>query len=305
MCGLPGVLNCRLTSDAVVVVATPGTDTRLLRARVQVVCADAGDPRPVEVRTAAVATAGSGWLGALARGRAGSPLAVAAASVMVMAAIAFLPGTPTATDDEGTAQVAAPAATGGSEAVPTPVSRPRPVGTPFGSVVAGGDNGTEVLRGGPGSVPEGVAPAGGPGVVFGPTTVTAAGVSTGLAGVAPSPPLVDTAGIAAPVVAVPIGPAVPAPLPLPAAPAPAPSAEEGAPEATTPARAAPADATRKAVGRKVKEASITTVAVGVEEPAPARSPAAAVDAAVADGPGRSDAAGPPKQTGQDKGKAKG
>ncbi|MGH9179275.1 MAG: hypothetical protein ACRD0N_12075, partial [Acidimicrobiales bacterium] len=63
LCGLPGVLDCRFTGEAVVVVATPGTDTRLLRARAQAVCADAGEPRPLEVRTAAVAAAGSsGWM---------------------------------------------------------------------------------------------------------------------------------------------------------------------------------------------------------------------------------------------------
>ena len=94
LCALPGARRCRVTDQAVVVDADPGTDLRLLRARAQVVCAELEETRPVEVRMASQPAAGGpGVLGAALR-RAGHPLVIATVSVVALAAIAVAPERP-------------------------------------------------------------------------------------------------------------------------------------------------------------------------------------------------------------------
>jgi len=100
---LPGVVDCNLTDDAIVMVAAAGTDLRLVRARAEVVCI--GDPRPVSVSAApAMVPAGAGVFGRRPLRGVETPTAVAAASVLALALIAFLPGA----DDPGRAGGPAP-----------------------------------------------------------------------------------------------------------------------------------------------------------------------------------------------------
>ena len=91
---LPGVAECTVGDESVRLVATPGTDLRLLRARAHAVCADVGDRRALTVVVAPTSGLGpyvvrpqSAFLT-----RLGGSRAVVLGSVVALALIASLPG---------------------------------------------------------------------------------------------------------------------------------------------------------------------------------------------------------------------
>lgn len=88
---LPGVAECTVSDDSVHLVATPGTDMPLLRARAQAVCA--GDRRALTVALAA-ATSGPRVVRppSAALTRMGGTKAVALGSVLALGLIAVVPG---------------------------------------------------------------------------------------------------------------------------------------------------------------------------------------------------------------------
>lgn len=122
---LPGVAECTVGDETVRLVATPGTDLRLLRARAHAVCADAGDGRALTVVPAP--TSGGGPYVVRPQSalltRVGGSKAVALGSVVALAVIAALPG------EEGGQP--APLASPSSLTVPAGRQAPQP-GTALG-----------------------------------------------------------------------------------------------------------------------------------------------------------------------------
>ena len=133
LCALPGVLSCRTRPHAVVLVAGSGTDARLLKARAQVVCADLGESRAVEIAAAPVLTTPPMFSGptAAALRRADRPLAVATASLLAFVAIALAPSGDRSSVPPNVAQIASPFLEGSPDrperaAAPSSRTTPRP-----------------------------------------------------------------------------------------------------------------------------------------------------------------------------------
>lgn len=91
---LPGVAECAVGDETVRLVATPGTDLRLLRARAQAVCAEAGDRRTLSVAVAPTKSSGPVVLRpqSVLLTRLGGSKAVALGSLAALGLIAVLPG---------------------------------------------------------------------------------------------------------------------------------------------------------------------------------------------------------------------
>ena len=232
---LPGVAGCTEGSDAVRVVATPGTDVRLLRARAQAVCADAGDRRPLAVVATATPAPAPAWVVQPQPAfltRIGGSKAVAIGSALALSLIVLLPGRDGRTDAPSLAF--APAPTAVTAATPAPSAAE--VAPALGQALS--------LGGGP----LGRAPGGMDG--------------SGLE-VASTPPVI--AGLASAFSAVPTGnrlsptPAPPAASPVPAAAVSLPAAGDGS-AAAEPAPAAPAaPATPEVASPAPAPAPVTTV----------------------------------------------
>lgn len=92
LAAIPGVLTCTLTEETVALLVHPEVDSRLLKARAQVACAELGDRRPLIIVGGLPAPSARGAVGGSGtRSRRATPLAIAAASLFVLSAVVIIP----------------------------------------------------------------------------------------------------------------------------------------------------------------------------------------------------------------------